>query len=84
MVFIVSTTGQGDFPTSSVAFWRLLCRAGLPADILQHTHFATLALGDSSYERFCWPGRMLHKRLSQLGALPLLPHRDADEQHYLG
>ncbi|PWN39920.1 riboflavin synthase domain-like protein, partial [Ceraceosorus guamensis] len=84
IVLIISTTGQGDFPASSMAFWKFLCRAGLPTDILQDTHFATLALGDSSYERFCWPGRMLHNRLLQLGASPLLPHQDADDQHYLG
>ncbi|CEH13447.1 NADP-dependent flavoprotein reductase [Ceraceosorus bombacis] len=27
---------------------------------------------------------MLHNRLLQLGASPLLPHQDADDQHYLG
>lgn len=34
-----------------------------------------------SQERFNFPAKKLHKRLLQLGATPILPRGDADDQH---
>ena len=34
--------------------------------------------------RFNFPAKKLFKRLSNLGATPLLPRGDGDDQHYLG
>lgn len=84
VVFIVSTTGQGDFPVSARPFWRFLLREGLPGDILGDLHFATLGLGDSTYTRFCWAARMLTQRLKQLGAVPWMEDGEADERDPLG
>lgn len=83
-IFFVSTTGNGDFPTSASAFWRFLLRADLPTDSLSDLRFAVLGLGDSSYLKFCWASRLLRRRLEGLGATELVAPQDADDQHPLG
>jgi sulfite reductase alpha subunit-like flavoprotein len=84
VVFVISTTGNGEFPTSSVGFWRFLLRSNLPSDILCDLAFTTFGLGDSSYAKYCWPSRKLNKRLLGLGAAELMQCGEADDQHYLG
>ena len=81
---MISTTGNGDFPTAAVPFWRFLLRSDLPKDILGDVTFATFGLGDSSYVRYCWSSRKLNKRLRGLGAQELLEAGEADDQHILG
>ncbi len=41
-------------------------------------------LGDSSYERFCWPAKKQTGRLEQLGARSICPRAEGDTQHTLG
>ncbi|SRR5258708_33630286 len=84
VIFVCSTTGHGDEPREMSLFWRQLLRADLVPDLLDHLDIAVFGLGDSSYERFCWASKKLHRRLLSLGACPILPRADADEQHYLG
>lgn len=84
VLFVVSTSGNGDFPTSSLSFWKFLLRSTLPTDILSDLAFMTFGLGDSSYARYCWPSRKLNKRLKGLGAQELIDAGEADDQHYLG
>lgn len=36
------------------------------------------------HHRFNFPAKKLHKRLIQLGAQPIIPRGDGDDQHYLG
>lgn len=82
--FLVSTTGQGEFPTAARPFWNFLLRKGIPEDVLSDVSFAAFGLGDSTYPRFCWPVRLLSRRLKQLGAGEVIEHGEGDEQHYLG
>lgn len=56
----------------------------LPPTLLSKVAFATFALGDSSYVKFNYAGKMLHNRLIQLGARPLLRRGDGDDQHQFG
>ncbi|KAL1956253.1 hypothetical protein VTO42DRAFT_7513 [Malbranchea cinnamomea] len=80
-IFSVSTTGQGDFPGNSRVFWRSLLLKKLPPTYLDGVNFALFGLGDSSYPKFNWAARKLHKRLLQLGANELYPTGEADERH---
>ncbi|CAG8570839.1 14662_t:CDS:10 [Cetraspora pellucida] len=84
VIFICSTTGQGDEPTNMRKFWKYLLRKNLPNNILNQMKFAVFGLGDSSYVRYNWPAKKLFKRLLQLGAQSMLPRGDGDDQHYLG
>uniref|UniRef100_A0A673BCC1 NADPH-dependent diflavin oxidoreductase 1 n=1 Tax=Sphaeramia orbicularis TaxID=375764 RepID=A0A673BCC1_9TELE len=84
VVFVCSTTGQGDPPDNMKNFWRFLFRKSLPAGSLCRLDFAIVGLGDSSYPKFNFVAKKLHKRLLQLGASLLLPVGLADDQHDLG
>ncbi|EXJ71960.1 uncharacterized protein A1O5_04462 [Cladophialophora psammophila CBS 110553] len=80
IVFVVATTGQGDFPENARKFWTSLLRKKLTATTLAGVGYALVGLGDSSYPKFNWAARKLDKRLRQLGALPILEPCEADEQ----
>lgn len=84
VVFVCSTTGQGDPPDNMKNFWRFLFRKSLPVGSLCRLDCAILGLGDSSYPKFNFVAKKLHKRLLQLGASMVLPVGFADDQHDLG
>ena len=79
VVFVVSTTGNGEFPAPARPFWQFLLRRALPEDILSDVAFATFGLGDSTYARYCWSSRMLNRRLQGLGAHQIVPPGEADD-----
>lgn len=84
VIFVCSTTGQGDPPDNMRTFWRFIFRKSLPAGSLCQLDCAVLGLGDSSYTKFNFVAKKLQKRLQQLGANMLLPVGLADDQHELG
>lgn len=65
-------------------FWKFLLRKSLPSDSLSRMNFGVIGLGDSSYQKFNFVAKRLHKRLIQLGATPLMPVGLCDDQHDLG
>lgn len=79
-VFVVATTGQGDFPDNARKFWTSLLRRKLLPTTLSGVNYALVGLCDSSYTKFNWAARKLDKRLQQLGANSLLEACEADEQ----
>uniref|UniRef100_A0A3Q4GF63 NADPH-dependent diflavin oxidoreductase 1 n=1 Tax=Neolamprologus brichardi TaxID=32507 RepID=A0A3Q4GF63_NEOBR len=84
VVFVCSTAGQGDPPDNMKNFWRFLFKKSLPVGSLNQLDCVILGLGDSSYPKFNFVAKKLHKRLLQLGACVLLPVGLADDQHDLG
>lgn len=76
LLVIVSTHGDGDPPDRAVPFHEML--HGRKAIRLEHVRYSVLALGDSSYERFCETGRQFDARLEALGAQRLHPRTDCD------
>ncbi|KAI9467547.1 NAPDH-dependent diflavin reductase [Coemansia sp. RSA 989] len=84
VIFVCSTTGQGDEPDNMKRFWRFLLRKSIPPDALHSLQFAVFGLGDSSYAKFNFAAKRLFRRLEQLGAHALLGRGDGDDQHYLG
>ncbi|KAI9894541.1 MAG: NAPDH-dependent diflavin reductase [Vezdaea aestivalis] len=80
VIFPISTTGQGDLPSNSRSFWRRLLRRSLPPTALSGLAFSTFGIGDSSYPHFNHAARKLQKRLLLLGARPVHPPGEADEQ----
>ncbi|KIW71375.1 hypothetical protein PV04_03551 [Phialophora macrospora] len=79
-VFVVSTTGQGDFPGNARLFWTSLLRRKLTPATLLGVRYALVGVGDSSYPKFNFAARKLDKRLRQLGAAEMIPPCEADEQ----
>ncbi|XP_051492475.1 NADPH-dependent diflavin oxidoreductase 1 isoform X3 [Apus apus] len=84
VIFVCATTGQGDPPDNMKTFWRFLFRKNLPLGSLCQLDFAVLGLGDSSYPKFNFVAKKLHKRVLQLGGSALLPVALGDDQHDLG
>ncbi|XP_042193711.1 NADPH-dependent diflavin oxidoreductase 1 [Callorhinchus milii] len=84
VMFVCSTTGQGESPDNMKHFWRFFFRRNLPANSLCLVDSAVLGLGDSSYPKFNFIAKKLRKRLVQLGSNPLMTLGLGDDQHELG
>lgn len=75
VIFIASTTGEGDPPDVAVAFERVTMR--VPAE-LSHLRVGLLALGDRDYDEFCGFGRRLWHWLQISSAQPLFDPVEVD------
>lgn len=84
ILFVCSTTGIGEEPQNMKKFWRFMLRRDLPNDSLCSLSFAVIGLGDSSYLKYNFVAKKLHKRLLNLGATSLLELALGDDQHELG
>ena len=76
LLVIVSTYGEGDPPQPAVGFFEFL--EGKRAPRLDDVRFSVLALGDSTYEKYCEAGKRIDSRLEELGATRLAPRVDCD------
>ncbi|TYZ64065.1 hypothetical protein PybrP1_003082 [[Pythium] brassicae (nom. inval.)] len=83
VLFVVSTAGQGEFPSNAKEFWQEL--AGVATTL--PLQYAVFGLGDSLYwpredekHYFCKAPTDLDAKLSELGATRLLPLAKADDQ----
>lgn len=84
VIFVCSTTGDGDPPDNMKNFWRFLLRKSLPMDILSNLNFVIFGLGDSSYSKFNSVAKKLRARLKQLGGNEIHPPCFADDQSEYG
>jgi sulfite reductase (NADPH) flavoprotein alpha-component len=74
--FVVSTSGEGDPPDQAARF---IARVMDTAPDLSRARYGLLALGDSSYTRFCAFGRQLDGWLRARGATPLFERIEVDD-----
>lgn len=75
VLFIVSTTGEGDAPDAAARFVQQTMSQSLD---LSRVHFGLLALGDSDYSDFCGFGRRLEHWLRTSGAQALFDPVEVD------
>jgi len=73
---VMSTHGDGDPPDDARPLTDFLF--GRRAPQLPALEFAVLALGDSSYPKYCDVGRRIDERLAELGARRLFERVDCD------
>ena len=80
-LFVVSTTGEGDAPDTARRFIRdVMGRDVMSGEPKLHgLSYGVLALGDSSYARFCAFGRTLDAWLARHGATPLFDRVEVDD-----
>jgi sulfite reductase (NADPH) flavoprotein alpha-component len=73
---VISTHGDGDPPDEARGLYEFLGTKRAPQ--LPELQYSILALGDTSYPKFCEAGRVMDERLAKLGAKRLLPRVDCD------
>ena len=85
VVFICSSTGDGESPQNSLEFFRYLRRetAKLTENeqghAFSHVTYALLGLGDSNYSKYQGAPRYLDDKLKLIGAQPFQDRTEADE-----
>jgi len=65
VLIITSTTGNGDAPENIGRFVRFLKKES--DQILNNLCFAVLALGDTNYDKFCASGKIIDRKMNELG-----------------
>ena len=65
VIFISSTTGQGDIPSNGEEFFDNLSSSDID---LSNINYGICALGDSSHTYFCGGPKKIDKRMEELGA----------------
>ncbi|XP_043363053.1 methionine synthase reductase [Dermochelys coriacea] len=68
LVVVISTTGTGDPPDTACKFVKEIKNKTLLPDHFAHLRYGLLGLGDSEYMFFCNGGKVVDKRLQELGA----------------
>ncbi|MEO8017529.1 MAG: assimilatory sulfite reductase (NADPH) flavoprotein subunit [Pseudomonadota bacterium] len=76
LYIVISTHGDGDPPDEARGLYEFLGTKRAPQ--LPELSYSVLALGDTSYPKFCEAGRVIDERLAKLGAKRLLPRVDCD------
>lgn len=73
VIFLCSTTGNGEFPENAFQFWKNVKKRTLEKNTFESLKFSVCALGDTNYSMFCFSGKSLNRRLLQLGATEIMP-----------
>ncbi|POM65163.1 NADPH-dependent diflavin oxidoreductase, partial [Phytophthora palmivora] len=79
VIIVCSTTGNGDPPDNCGKFWRYVKRRTQPEDMLAKLRYTVLGLGDTNYDKFCFMGKSIEKRMRELGAQSFYEFGAADE-----
>ncbi|XP_024524113.1 NADPH-dependent diflavin oxidoreductase 1 [Selaginella moellendorffii] len=84
VIFVASTTGQGDKPDTMKRFWKFLLNSSLSKRWLENVNYAVFGLGDSGYQKFNFVALKLDRRLADLGAKSIVYRGLGDDQHRSG
>lgn len=70
IVFVCSTTGDGEVPETAFRCWNKLKRITSETNpgFLKNLNYALLGLGDTNYTTFAGGPKLFHKKFTELGA----------------
>jgi len=77
-IFLISTTGDGEFPDNGKKFWKILRK--YRKDLL--IKYFLIGFGDSNYNSFCHSAKCLDRRLKLLKAKEVMPKVLIDDAVY--
>jgi len=80
VIFVTSTSGEGEFPPNALEFWNRLSKTTINTTSLANMKFAVLGLGDSSYSKFCEAARLINEKFEALGGERFFPFKTLDDQ----
>ena len=68
IIIVISTTGNGDAPENASRFVRYIKRkTTADQQPFQNCAFAVLGLGDTNYDQFCATGKIVDRKMAELG-----------------
>jgi sulfite reductase alpha subunit-like flavoprotein len=79
LVIVCSTTGNGDAPENCDGWWRSTKLRSAAKDLFQDVPYTVLGLGDTNYDKFCHMGKIIDKRLAELGGKKFMDGTWVDE-----
>jgi methionine synthase reductase len=82
LIFVSSTTGDGDSPDNALKFWRYLRKISKEGDIstrLKDLSYTVLGLGDTNYSNFGAHPKKIVSKFKDLGCKLFYPSVVADE-----
>ncbi|MEQ7869875.1 flavodoxin domain-containing protein [Chromohalobacter salexigens] len=80
LIFMVATTGNGDFPKQFRAIYADILSRNLD---LSSSRVGVIAFGDSSYKKFCGAGEKLHDAIQDQRCECLCPLLKIDASSYV-
>ena len=83
VILIMATTGDGNYCENASSFCGFIGRNSHKPTLLSGMKFAVLALGNSSYPKFCGAGKNVDKRMEELGATRFYATGLADDEYGL-
>lgn len=84
LIIVIATTGNGESPENSDEWWRWISLRSTAKDLFEGIPFAVLGLGDGKHKKFgtyCRMGKLVNKRLAELGGERCLDLCCADESN---
>ncbi|OLQ18756.1 FAD binding domain protein [Cryptosporidium hominis] len=86
IIFVLSTTGQGEVPDTMVSFWNRILLNNLNTKLIKKMNFTIFGMGDRCFgnERFNITARKLRHLLLNYGAIEKIPWGLGDESHDFG
>ena len=83
VIFVCSTTGNGEAPINADNFMRWIKRKTHSSNLLNNVFYTILGLGDSNYSKYQYIPRQIDEYLTKLGAGKFYPKGEADEAYGL-
>ncbi|KAH8585180.1 NADPH-dependent FMN FAD containing oxidoreductase [Cryptosporidium sp. chipmunk genotype I] len=86
IIFVLSTTGQGEVPDTMVSFWNRILLNNLNKKLIKKMNFTIFGMGDRCFgnARFNITARKLRHLLLNYGAVEKIPWGLGDESHDFG